>query len=124
MSHLIIATVLYIAIVAIAYRPKSVNVSVSINYFPEVEPEITTEENILSELSEPIIAHESSSVILSPWDSTNIVESVVTMAIATETAQPDLHLLSIRELKKLASKAKIKRYSTLNKCQLIEALAA
>lgn len=134
MSHLIIATVLYIAIVAIAYRPKSVNVSVTVNYFPEVE-EIETD---ISGISGLAIASKNSSVIPSPWEEeTDTVSGLETqLAIATELVKPtlasaqsvesvtnNLESLSIRQLKKIASQAKIKRYSSMNKKQLITAIA-
>jgi hypothetical protein len=100
-----IATVLYIFIVAVAFAPKCPHVSPDspVEYFPEIE---AVEKSHLVNL--PVRGYESS-----------FVNSQNPTAIAPKTS---LHGLSIRELKKLASTRKIKRYGSLNKQQLIFAL--
>jgi hypothetical protein len=81
-----------------------------VDYFPEVE-----------EVTEPeVIAVEPVTVEFQPTAEV-IVEPIKKPSVAVPT---DLTNLSIRQLKKLASAAKIKRYSNLTKAQLIDRLAA
>jgi len=104
----IVLSLIYIAAVAIAFSPKTCKVEPvkKIEYFPEIEAvelaPIPSLENLPGEPVTPSPAPVS-----------------LPQAIAPEIP---LTALGIRELKKLASKAKIKRYSSLNKQQLILAL--
>jgi hypothetical protein len=112
MENLIIAIFIYVAAVAIAFAPKCPHVSPDspvekIEYFPEIE---TTDEPA-----------KKSHLVNLPGEPVTPSPAPVSLptAIAAETS---LHGLSIRELKKRASQAKIKRYGTLNNQQLILAL--
>jgi hypothetical protein len=110
-DYTVILTALYILIVAIAFAPKCPQ-----TVFPEIEafePYIKTE----TVFNEPVESVETYLVNLPVMSSENFP---IPQAIATD--ENSLASLGIRELKKLASKAKIKRYSTLNKQQLILAL--
>ena len=98
-SEIIVCSLVYIAIVAIAYCPKNTTVTMPetvgyMDYFPESN----TAPETLTPSSESL---ESSEV-----------------AIAS-----NLQSLSIRALKKLASEKKVPRYSNLTKSQLIAAIA-
>lgn len=113
MENLIVAVALYIVIVAIAYRPKptATDPTAPVEYFPEVEettPDPVTPKAITIVEPLPVAAFKAP-----------------TKPIKTPTVAPasNLSSLSIRELKKMASTAKIKRYSTLTKAQLIQALS-
>ena len=103
-DYTVILTALYILIVAIAFAPKCPHVSPDspVEYFPEIEAVEPVEKSHLVNL--PVMSSEN---------------FPIPQAIAAEIP---LTALGIRELKKLASKAKIKRYSSLNKQQLILAL--
>jgi hypothetical protein len=108
-DYTIILTALYVLIIAIAFAPKcpqTVSPDSPVEYFPEIEAvelaPIPSLENLPVEPVTPSPAPVS-----------------LPQAIAPEIP---LTALGIRELKKLASKAKIKRYSSLNKKQLILAL--
>jgi hypothetical protein len=118
MENLIVAIVLYVAIVAIAYRPKTTAtdpVTAPIDYFPEVE-EATTEPEPVAMPDQPAIA-------------ATVLSTVPTMATAQPdpvqsfTVANDLSRLGVRQLYKLASKAGIKGYKKLSKGALIQALA-
>ena len=104
----IVLSLVYILIVAIAFSPKTCKVEPveKIEYFPEIEA---------VELA-PIPSLENLPV-------EPVIPSPVPISLP-QTITPEIPLtaLGIRELKKLASKAKIKRYSSLNKQQLILAL--
>ena len=101
MENIILATILYIAIVAIAYQPKPATETTPVNYFPEVEEETETTEVIQYPAAIPAFTAPKSP------------------AMAIES---DLMALSIRQLKKLAS-GRIKRYSSLTKKQLSQRLS-
>jgi hypothetical protein len=109
-QEIIVLTLIYIACVAIAFSPSQKTQTVSpddpVEYFPEIEA------------VEPV---EKSHLVNLPGEPVTPSPAPVSLptAIAPETS---LHGLSIRELKKRASQAKIKRYGTLNKQQLILAL--
>jgi hypothetical protein len=103
-----ITTVLYIFIVAVAFAPKcpqTVSPDSPVEYFPEIETVEPVEAQLVNLPGEPV------------------TPSPAPVSLPTAIA-PEIPLtaLGIRELKKLASKAKIKRYGTLNKQQLIFAL--
>jgi hypothetical protein len=118
-----ITTVLYIFIVAVAFAPKcpqTVSPDSPVEYFPEiesVEPYIKTE----TVFNEPVESVETYLVNL-PVEPVTPSPAPVSLPTAIATDENSLASLGIRELKKLASKAKIKRYGTLNKQQLILAL--
>jgi hypothetical protein len=118
-DYTVILTALYILIVVIAFSPKcpqTVSPDSPVEYFPKieaVEPYIKTE----TVFNEPVESVETYLVNLPVMSSENFP---IPQAIATD--EIPLTALGIRELKKLASKAKIKRYGTLNKQQLILAL--
>ena len=116
-DYTVILTALYILIIAIAFAPKCPHVSPDgpVEYFPEIEPVETQLVNLPDTTASPMYSQNVSSIKLSE----NATASPIPQAIAPETS---LHGLSIRELKKRASQAKIKRYSSLNKQQLILAL--
>jgi cbb3-type cytochrome oxidase subunit 3 len=112
MENLLVCIVLYVAIVAVAYRPKAKATATPsaeepINYFPEVE-EVEEEEEAIA--VEPV----------------EVAEEVTPEPIKTPSVviPANLENLTIRQLKKLASAAKIRRYSSLTKAQLIDRLAA
>jgi hypothetical protein len=119
LQETIVLSIFYILIVAIAFSPKcpqTVCPDSPVEYFPEieaVEPYIKTE----TVFNEPVKSVETYLVNLPVMSSENFP---IPYAIATD--EMSLTALGIRELKKLASKAKIKRYSSLNKQQLILAL--
>ena len=111
-DYTVILTALYILIVAIAFAPKCPHVSPDspvekIEYFPEIE---TTDEPA-----------KKSHLVNLPVELVTPSPAPVSLPTAIAPEIP-LTALGIRELKKLASKAKIKRYGTLNKQQLIFAL--
>jgi hypothetical protein len=117
-DYTVILTALYILIVAIAFAPKCPHVSPDspVEYFPEieaVEPYIKTE----TVFNEPVESVETYLVNLPVMSSENFP---IPQAIASD--ELSLTSLGIRELKKLASTRKIKRYGSLNKQQLIFAL--
>ena len=96
MDTILVCTLLYCIIVGLLYAPRCPQLEAAgnfpIDYFPSVEEEEEEEEYKLTE--------EKTSPCPPP------------------SAQP----LTIRELKQLASRAKIKNYSRMNKAQLISAL--
>jgi hypothetical protein len=118
-DYTVILTALYILIVAIAFAPKcpqTVSPDSPVEYFPEieaVEPYIKTE----TVFNEPVESVETYLVNLPVMSSENLP---IPHAIASD--ELSLTSLEIRELKKLASTRKIKRYGSLNKQQLIFAL--
>lgn len=112
MENLIVAIALYIVVVAIANRPKSTvtDPAAPVQYFPTVklEPETATAQPVT--IVEPL-----------PVATFKAIEKPVKTAPKSPTN--NLNSLSIRELKKMASVAKIKRYSVLKKSELILALS-
>jgi hypothetical protein len=117
MENLIVAIVLYVAIVAIAYCPKTTAtdpVTAPIDYFPEVEA--TTEPEPVEMPVQPAIAATALSTV--PTMATAQPEPVQSFTVAT-----DLSRLGVRDLYKLASKSGIKGYKKLSKGALIQALA-
>jgi hypothetical protein len=117
MENLIVAIVLYVAIVAIAYCPNKTTATdpaVPIDYFPEVEE--TTETKPVAMPVQPAIAATTLSTV-SPL-ATAQPDPVQSFTVAT-----DLSRLGVRDLYKLASKAGIKGYKKLSKGALIQALA-
>lgn len=111
MSNTIVAILLYVLIVAIAFAPKcpqqqSVG-STSINYFPDIE----------------VKASEPTTELVNDFPEDNKVRNSQTESAIASESKTNLNTLGIRELKKLASRAKIKNYSRLTKKQLIEALS-
>jgi hypothetical protein len=121
-DYTVILTALYILIIAIAFAPKcsqTVSPDGPVDYFSEVidkSIEKTQLVNLPDTTASPKYSQNVSSIKLSE----NATPSPLPQAIATD--ENSLASLGIRELKKLASKAKIKRYGTLNKQQLILAL--
>jgi hypothetical protein len=107
----IVLTLAYVLIIAIAFSPKCPHVSPD----SPVEPVETQLVNLPDTTASPMYSQNVSSIKLSE----NATPSPIPHVIAPETS---LHGLSIRELKKLASTRKVKRYSNLNKQQLILAL--
>jgi len=60
---------------------------------------------------------------LETWEEEETHEATLTTtATETITRTPDYETLSIRQLKRLASEAKIKGYGTMKKCELLAAL--
>jgi hypothetical protein len=132
MENLILAILIYVAIVAIAHCPnKSAAttdpVTAPVDYFPEVEEvapqpatpaktKATIANLIKEEVARPAIAATALSPI-APM-STAQPEPVQSFTVA-----PDLSRLGVRDLYKLASKAGIKGYKKLSKGALIQALA-
>lgn len=111
-DYTVILTALYILIIAIAFAPKCPHVSPDgpvekIEYFPEIEA------------VEPV---KKTHLVNLPGEPVTPSPAPVSLPTAIATDEIPLTALGIRELKKLASKAKIKRYSSLNKQQLILAL--
>ena len=96
-DYTVILTALYVLIIAIAYAPKSCKVSPveKVDCFPE------------------------------PTEPEPIKTAIATEPIETAHFNPvtDLTTLTIRQLKKLASEAKIKRYNVMKKGELILALS-
>ena len=97
MENVIVCTLIYVAIIAIAYQPKPD----SIDYFPEIEE------------TEPIEVVEEYPAAAPAFK----VEPSPIMAM-----ESDLMGLSIRQLKVLA-KGRVKNYSSLTKSQLSKRLA-
>lgn len=107
---------------ACASRP-SVNtaadpVTEPVNYFPEVE--VTPEPVQEVEEVQEAIAVEPVTVEFQPAPEVTLERTQKPSVVIPS----DLTALSIRQLKKLASAAKIKRYSSLTKAQLIDRLAS
>ena len=115
MDTIIVLTALYILLIALIYAPKCPAHSPApdyVDYFPCVEEVSAT---------------------VAPTKTGIIPNLKLETAIAPEPSPaPDLDkaedklmltLMSIRDLKKLASQAKIKNYSSMTKSQLIAALA-
>lgn len=99
MDTIIVLTALYILLIALIYAPKCPAHSPApdyVDYFPEPDQLRTTEFK-----KDP-----------SPAPDLDKAEDKLMLT-----------LMSIRDLKKLASQAKIKNYSSLTKSQLIAALA-
>lgn len=94
----VICSLVYIAIVAIAYRPKQ-NVTVNhyhINYFPEVEEptEYDPDEDIAYEMPDKddcLLEVEPIEVIPCPWQGETV--ETVTITLDTEPVKPVLYLL-------------------------------
>ena len=106
----IVLTLAYILIVAIAFAPKcpqTVSPDSPVEYSPEIEA------------VEPV---KKTHLVNLPGEPVTPSPAPVSLPQAIATDEISLTALGIRELKKLASKAKIKRYSSLNKQQLILAL--
>lgn len=106
MDTIIVLTALYILLIALIYAPKCPATSPApdyVDYFPEPEQ---AKNDSLTNL-ETAIAPEPS-----PAPDLDKAEDKLMLT-----------LMSIRDLKKLASQAKIKNYSSLTKSQLIAALA-
>ena len=102
MENIIVCTLLYIVIVAIAYQPKNTPASTTVEYFPEVEETTTETTEVIEEYPAAVPAF-----------------TVPTMPVmATES---DLMALSIRILKKLCQ-GRIKGYSRLTKDQISKRL--
>ncbi|MBE9242689.1 hypothetical protein [Synechocystis salina] len=116
MENLIVAILLYVAIVAIAYRPKTAatDPAAPIDYFPEVEA--TTEPEPVAMPVQPAIAATALTTV--PTMATAQPDPVQSFTVAN-----DLSRLGVRDLYKLASKAGIKGYKKLTKPQLVQALA-
>ena len=119
-SEIIVCSLVYIAIVAIAYCPKNTTTTTPetvghIDYFLEgpTEPETLIPSSESLESSEVAIAAISNPLELLP---------ILADKPAAVTVSPDLQSLSIRQLKKMAQ-GRVKGYSSLTKSQLIQALA-
>lgn len=109
MENLILAILIYIAIVAIAYQPKPAAAS-------PVEPVATVEETTETE-TQPAITKPQPKTITEPLPA-------AAFKTAAKTAVKPLEKMTIRELYAAASAAKIKRYKRLNKAELIQRLTA
>jgi hypothetical protein len=115
MENLIIAILLYVAIVAIANCPNKTTAteqSAPIDYFPELE-ETTEPQAEPVTVAQPAIA----ATALSP------VKIAMAQPEPVEGFRPDLSKMGVRQLYRLASDAGIKGYKKLSKAQLVEALA-
>ena len=110
-EYTILLSFLYLLFIAIAYAPKTCKVSpaTKIEYFPDV-PDV--------ELTEPI---NPSPAPIGPIVETAI--AVIPAKNALINPVTDLKKLTIRELKRMASEAKIKRYNVMKKGELILALS-
>jgi hypothetical protein len=97
MDTIIVLTALYILLIALIYAPKCPNQTAPdyVDYFPSLE-DVTASEDLETAIAPDLDKAEDKLM---------------------------LTLMSIRDLKKLASQAKIKNYSSLTKSQLIAALA-
>ncbi|MFM7438435.1 MAG: Rho termination factor N-terminal domain-containing protein [Snowella sp.] len=116
MDTIIVLTALYILLIALIYAPKCPATSPApdyVDYFPSVEDvtagdDLETKTETIADLNlETAIAPEPS-----PAPDLDKAEDKLMLT-----------LMSIRDLKKLASQAKIKNYSNLTKSQLIDRLA-
>jgi len=122
-DYTVILTAIYILFIAIAYCPKSCKVETTenIQYFPDLELTATEPEP-----TEPI---KPSPAPVGPIVSTAIATNPEPQKVTEPLECPfskgtsNLALLSIRQLKKLASEAKIKRYNVMKKGELILALS-
>jgi hypothetical protein len=134
MENLILAALLYLAIVAAAYQPKTnCTTTEPINYFPDFESENSQPEPepmaiaVPTETSEPATVEtkteptEPKPMEVSDFKSTT--KPTLSALIKEEFTKP-LEDLTIRELYAAAANAKVKGYKRLNKAQLIAALAA
>ena len=129
MENLILAALLYLAIVAAAYAPKTNRTTTEpINYFPEPEPELMAiAVDFSTEPTEPAtVEPETEPTEPKPMevsDSKSTTKPTLSALLVEEFTKP-LEDLTIRELYTAAANAKVKGYKRLNKAQLIEALAA
>lgn len=87
-----------------------------IDYFPEPEETTDPEPEVVSAPVAP--TKTTPKVITEPRP----IAAYIPVKITPKTDAPALDTLTIRQLKKMASAAKIKRYSSLTKAQLIAAL--
>ena len=126
-EYTILLSFLYLLFIAIAYAPKTCKVSpaTKIEYFPDV-PDV--------ELTEPInpspapigLVVSTAIAVTEPEKVTEPIETVIAVIPAKNAPinpVTDLKKLTIRELKRMASEAKIKRYSVMKKGELILALS-
>ena len=130
MDYVIIASVLYIAIIAFMNAPKKkiATESESINYFPEVEE--TTENDPIPDPweTEVEVVITATEVITQP---TIAVNAITLLAPATvQCSEPELtedklmySLMSAAKLKAIARKQGVKKYGSMTKRQLIAAIA-
>ena len=134
MDYLIIATALYIGIIAFLNSPKSAkpiateSESIKIDYFPEVEE--TTENDPIPDPweTEVEVVITATEVITQP---TIAVNAIALLAPATvQCSEPELKedklmysLMTADKLKQIARKQKVKGYRSMSKRQLIAAIA-
>jgi hypothetical protein len=130
MSYAIVAALAYLFLVGLIYAPQcpqAENPTAPIDYFPEPTPE-----------PQPAPQVTPAPQVFQGWETAETepetVATIVTLArqalaqLTPETqpqANPalDLTALTIRQLKKMASAAKVKNYGTMKKHELITALA-
>jgi hypothetical protein len=105
-QEIIVLTIAYIVLVGLFNCPKKTATLQS------VAPQTTTPQSVAPQTTTP----------QSVAPQTTTPQSVAPQT-TTPHSKKELSSLGIRELKKLASKAKIYRYSTMKKSELVKALA-
>ena len=114
-SEIVVCSLVYIAIVAIAYAPKPAATPETVgyvDYFPEpTEPQADQVEKL------PVVETKKPAVI------TEVKKAIAPAPTAqAKTAKPALKNLSLSELKKLARSQGIKNIARLNKSEVIKKL--
>jgi hypothetical protein len=114
LQEIVVLTVAYVVLVGL-FQPKKktaasapIAAEIPIDYFPEVEEEVTEELVTVEEVAGP----KTEEVTLERTQKPSVV------------IPADLENLTIRQLKKLASACKLPRYSSLTKAQLIARLSS
>lgn len=116
MSYTVVCALVYLFLVALVFAPQcpkaegAADPETPVDYFPEPTPEVKP-----APKPAPIKG----------WDTVETAPETTPTPPVLEVTEPaeDLASLGIRQLKKLASAAKIKGYSKLTKAELILALS-
>ena len=114
-SEIVVCSLVYIAIVAIAYAPKPAATPAAVepetvgyvDYFPETEPQADQVEK-LPVTAKPAVITEA--------------KKAIAPTAQAKTAKPALKNLSISELKKLARSQGIRNTARLNRSEVIKKL--
>lgn len=113
MTTLLLAALLFVAYSAFIYTPQATDV-------PTPVVEATADE--VSYPDEWLALDNTITKHMIGWDC--VFNTLTETKLATDEAVTGLATYTIRELKKIASTYKVKRYSNMTKAQLCEALAA
>jgi hypothetical protein len=126
-EYTILLSFLYLLFIATAYCPKKCKVSpaTKIEYFPDV-PDVELTEPINPSPAPIVPIVETAIAVTEPEKVTEPIATAIAVIPAKNALinpVTDLKKLTIRELKRMASEAKIKRYNVMKKGELILALS-